>query len=230
MPASEVLITRPLADSEATAARLRARGFIPVLAPLLQVTPRHPPLPPQFDAVLLTSGNALAGLSAAACTGRLVLAVGDATADRARAAGFHHVESAGGDATDLVQLAAHRCPPGARLLLAVGRGQSKPLAATLRAAGFRVRRRVVYAATPVNRFPATAEQALRRGQLHAALFLSAETARTFARLAPISLHPALASVDALVIGRPAADALALLPWRQVRVSLAPTLDQVLALL
>ena len=45
-----------------------------------------------------------------------------------------------------------------------------------------------------------------------------------------ALRPALAEVDACAIGRPAADVLTPLPWRRVRVSLLPTLDQVLALL
>ena len=225
-----VLVTRAVGEGAETGALLAALGWRAVLAPLLEVQTVRVRLPGRFDAVLLTSGNAVPGLAGEGLGGRPVLAVGDRTAARARAAGLGDVMSAGGDASDLLMLVRARCAPGARLLLASGRGQGEGLAGALRTAGFRVRRRVAYAARPVRRFPAAAEEALRGGRLRAALFLSAETARTFARLAPPALHPALASVDALVIGKPAADALAPLPWRRVRVSVAPTLDQVLALL
>lgn len=228
-PASrdQVLVTRPAAEAAATAALLRARGLVPVLAPLLEVEPRRLRPSGRYHAALVTSGNALASLTGLAGP---LLAVGDATAQRAREAGFSDVASAGGDAADLLALVRRRCPPGATLLLATGRGQGRALSAALRGAGFRVQRRVAYVARSVRRLPDAAAEAVQGGHLRAALFLSAETARTFARLLPPALHPALASVDALAIGQPAADALAPLPWRQVRVSLAPTLDQVLALL
>ncbi len=78
--------------------------------------------------------------------------------------------------------------------------------------------------------PRRRRAALRGGTLRTATFLSAETARAFLRLLPDALRPSLAEVDAAAIGQAAADALSPLPWRRVRVSLRPTLDQVLALL
>ena len=159
-----------------------------------------------------------------------LLAVGAATARRAREAGFERVLSADSDAAALAALAARSLGPGARLLLAVGAGQGATLAAALRGGGFRVHRRTAYAAYPVAEFPGEAQAALQAGALRAALFLSAETARAFARLLPVPLLPHLAGVDALAIGEPAAAALRPLPWRRVRVSASPTLDGILALL
>lgn len=223
-----ILITRPEAEAGSLAARLRASGYVPVLAPLLVVACTKLRAPPGVDAVLVTSGNALAALGGLEQI--KLLAVGDATARRARAAGFAEVESAGGDADDLLALATRILPPGASLLLASGQGQGAALAAALRQAGFRVHRRVAYAARPVRRLPEPARASISAGHLRAALFLSADTARTFTRLLPPALAPSLAGVEALAIGQPAADALALLPWARVRVSVEPTLDQVLALL
>ncbi len=222
-----ILITRPEAEAGSLADRLRGMGFAPVLAPLLRVMPRPFAAPPGIDALLVTSGNALLALAGVVAP---LLAVGDATAERARAAGFADVSSAGGDADDLLALARRRLPPGAALLLATGRGQGGTLAAGLRAAGFRVHRRVAYSTRPVPRLPQAARAAIVERRLRAALFLSAETARTFGRVLPPVLRPALGTIEALAIGQPAADALSLLPWRRVRVSLGPTLDQVLALL
>ncbi len=229
MASKHVLVTRPEPGASETALRLRALRHDPIIASLLHIKPLA--LAPFGDvgAVLVTSGNAVPFLPAG-LHGALLLAVGHATAERARSAGFTRVASADGDAAALADLARRACPPGIALLFATARGQGVPLAAALRAQGFVVRRRAVYAARPAARMPPAATRALRDGSLAAALFLSAETARAFVRLLPPPLHPALAEVDALAIGQPAADALRVLPWRRVRVSAKPTQDSLLALL
>lgn len=225
--ADGVLVTRPAGDFAGTAARLAALGRVPIAAPLLVVRGRPGRVLPPHDALVVSSRNALAAL----LPGMLpLLAVGDATAEAARAAGFGRVHSAGGTAADLVGLACGVLAPGSRLVVAAGAGQGAALAAGLRAAGFRVHRRVAYAAVPVRRFPDAAAAALEAGAVGAALFLSAETARVFVRLVPARLQAGLCGVEALAIGAQAADVLSLLPWQRVRVSVGPTLDQVLALL
>jgi uroporphyrinogen-III synthase len=76
-----------------------------------------------------------------------VIAVGEATAEAARAQGFGRVEWAEGDAASLAAHCRERLrPQDGPLLLATGAGYSLELAAALRAAGFAVLRRVVYAA------------------------------------------------------------------------------------
>lgn len=223
-----VLITRPAPDATRTADRVQALGWTPVLAPLLTIATRPVAYPARIGAVLVTSGNALAAL--AGLEGTPLLAVGDATAARARAAGFTAVSSAGGDASDLVALVCQRCAPGASLLLASGAGQGREVVQALRRAGFHVHRRVAYATRPVPALPGAAALALDGGVLRAALFLSAETARVFVDVLPAALRPTLQGIDALAIGAPAATILAPLPWRRVRVSLTPTLDGLLTLL
>ena len=223
-----MLITRPRDEAARTASLVRARGFSPVVAPLLSVRHFSPVVPLQPQAVLVTSGNALLGLPKLAAP---LLAVGDATAARARDAGFANVQSAAGDASALFDVAARMLRPDAGpLVLACGRGQGLGLATALRARGFSVIRRVTYAATPVAEFPAEATTCLRAELLHAALFLSAETARAFVRLLPLELGGSVENVLALAIGKQAADALKPLRWRQIRLAPSPTLDDVLALL
>src|SRR5438094_9644996 len=96
----EVLITRPAAEADATARHIRQRGFVPVLAPLLEVERRPVRWPPQTAALVLTSGNAIVAME----QGRdvPVFTVGDATAARAHQAGFTDVTSARGTGTELV--------------------------------------------------------------------------------------------------------------------------------
>ena len=193
--------------------------FTPVIAPMLVIRPRPLRPPANLDAILVTIGNALSALSPSATP---LLAVGDATAERAPAPPASATSSARpGTPTPSWPSPSPTSPRVPHCCSRTGAGQGANLAAGLRAAGFRVHRRVAYAALPARRFPEAATRSLQQGRLRAALFLSAETARTFARLLPSVLYPALAEVDALVIGQPAADALAPLPWRRVRVSLAP---------
>jgi uroporphyrinogen-III synthase len=226
-----VLVTRPQPGAAETVARLAALGWRPVLAPLLRVTTRALTLGTAPQAVLVTSGNAIPALPAALRAVPL-LAVGDATAARARAAGFLDVASAGRDAEALAALAGQRCTQaGAPLLLASGAGQGAALAAALRAQGFRVLRRVAYAARPVGALPAAAARALRGGGLHAALFFSAETAAAFAVLVQrAGLVEAVAPVEALAISAATERALVPLPWRRIRVASHPTQDELLTLL
>jgi uroporphyrinogen-III synthase len=230
-----VLITRPAGDAPATARRLADLGYTPVVAPVMQIiAPLARNLPHQVQALILTSGNAVAGLPPPTTWRRPdmpVLAVGDVTAAKARAHGFANVLSAGRDADALVELAASRLDPSrGALLLACGRNQGFVVGRALRARGFRVTRRSVYAAVPVRAFPAPAEEAIRNHMLDAAMFLSAETAAAFARLLPERLVCGLSRVRALAIGKAAADALKPLPWRAVQIAATPTLDGVLALL
>ena len=226
-----MLVTRPEPGASETAQRLRVLGFEAVLAPLLRILPLAIRMPPGVAATLVASGNAIPALPAT-LHGVPMLAVGDATAARARAAGFLHVASAGGDAADLAALAARNCRPGAALLLAAARGQGVELARALRVQGFVVHRRAAYAAQPAGSMPQAALRAMGGGGggLLAALFLSAETAAAFVRLLPAAAYPLLAGMDALVIGEAAAVALRVLPWRRVRVSAKPNLDSILAML
>ena len=228
-----VLITRPEAGAADTAARVRALGLRPVVAPLLRICaiPRALPDATRLQAVLIASGNALPSLPAA-CHALPLLAVGNASAGLARSAGFAHVFSADGDAAALAELARRHCnPTGSALLLAAGRGQSLTLAATLRAIGFRVIRRATYTAVPARALPEAALAALRDQRLRAVLFFSAETARQFARLLIRSgLREAVRGIDACAIGEPAATAIQALPWRRVLRAAKPTQDAMLALL
>jgi uroporphyrinogen-III synthase len=231
--ATQVLITRPEPGASDTAARITALGLVPLVAPVLTTRLIDAALPASeaIAAVLVTSGSALAALPSA-YRNLPLLTVGDATAARARAAGFQHVLSASGDATDLAMLARQRLTPDAgAILLAVGQFQANALADDLRAAGFRVLRRVVYSTIPARTLAPAAAAALRAGAVRAALFFSAETARHFVQLVQRArVGAAVRSVEAISIGQPAAVALGHLPWRRISVAARPNQDEMLALL
>jgi uroporphyrinogen-III synthase len=226
-----LLVTRPEPGASETAARLAALGFFPVLAPMLTIVSRAIRLVHEPQAVLVTSGNALPALPAELHRTKL-LAVGDATAARAKAAGFTAVHSAGRDAAALETLAARLLrPPAGPLLLASGAGQGRELAAALRSRGFAVVRRVAYAARPATALPEPARAALADGTIRAALFFSPATARAFVTILQRDMPARIVQgVVALAISPNTATALNALPWRQVRVASHPDQDGLLTLL
>jgi uroporphyrinogen-III synthase len=179
----------------------------------------------------VTSANALAALGDA-LRHLPLYAVGDATAARAREAGFAEVTSAGGNAEALAQLLRGCLSPSqGALLLPMARGEGLSLARDLRQAGFAVLRRAVYAAVPHKSLPAAAGTALSRGEACAALFFSPATARSFTKLLLAAL-PAecVMAVDALALSPAVAAPLASLPWRRIRVAARPDQDALLTLL
>jgi uroporphyrinogen-III synthase len=224
-------VTRPEPGAGETAARLTALGFLPVLAPVLAIVPRMLADVGRPQAALVTSGNALPALPVS-LHARPLLAVGDATAARARAAGFACVLSAGRDAAALADLAASTlAPANGTLLLASGEGQGSVLVAALRARGFSVRRRVTYAARPATALPVAARDALRAGTILAALFFSPRSARLFATLLQRDMRAAdVHGIEALAISSATEAALRPLPWRRVRVASQPTQEGLLTLL
>lgn len=219
-----ILVTRPEPGASATAARLVSLGHQPILAPCLTIRRHRAALPEAPAAIIITSGQAIPALPA-----RLrqtpVFCVGDATAGRLREAGFFSVESASGDAADLCRLIAARRLAGT-LLLVTGTGLGLGLAARLRLTGAKIIRRTVYTASPLKTLPAEAVAALASQKINAALFYSAESARAFTRLQP----PGTAALEAFALSPAVAAALDGLPWTKIRVALAPTEADLLALL
>ena len=166
-----VLVTRPEPAASRTAARLRALGHEVTAAPLL--IPRalawQPPLG-DWQAVALTSASAAAlGGSGLANLAHLpAYAVGAATADAARIAGFSDVRSARGDATAVF---AHAAADGIERLLHLAGAERSPATVP---AGLIVGVAEVYAADLASVLPAVAADLV--------LLYSARTAAQFAAL------------------------------------------------
>ncbi|MGH7031430.1 MAG: uroporphyrinogen-III synthase, partial [Stellaceae bacterium] len=183
--------------------------------------------------VLCTSANGVRALARVSAERRLpLLAVGDATAARARAEGFASVASAGGDAADLVRLATSSLrPQDGRLLHISGDTVAGDLAGGLRAHGFAVERLVLYEARPIAALSHEARHALGSGAIDFALFFSPRTAAIFVGLAgDAGLGQSCRAIAALSISVAADAELAGLPWRQRRIAERPSQAGLLAAL
>ena len=174
-----VLITRPREQALELADRLAARGDTALIEPLLTIEPVAGVVP-QLDgvqALVLTSANAAPALGAWA--GQLPLfAVGAATAGAARRAGCATVIAAAGSGADLARLIAQRCRPEDGALLHLSGAEVRPeLGEELVAAGFALRRQVVYEARPAPALsPATVAAIGRRAGRGGAAVLAAHRA------------------------------------------------------
>ena len=175
---NKLLILRPQPGADETAQRARALGLEPVVAPLFTIRPLpwEAPDASEVDAVMLTSANAArhGGAGLAPLLGLTCYAVGEATADAARGAGFTNVRVGPED--------------GVALLMAM---EADGIAAALHLCGadhvsfepaeIRIRRIPVYKAVAVAELPAAAVAALDGDPV--ALLHSPRAARHFASLA-----------------------------------------------
>ena len=118
-PIRRVWVTRAEPGAARTADRLTALGFTPIVTPLLTLAPLPgaldaAPSPDAVAVLALTSPNGVEAFAPLTPHFRdhPVFAVGDATAEAARAAGFADVRSASGDIHALARLIAAEAPPG----------------------------------------------------------------------------------------------------------------------
>lgn len=103
-----LLVLRPEPGSAATAARAQALGLDAIAVPLFEIVPLvwDAPDPSRFDAVMVTSVNALrhGGDAVRRYAGLRAYAVGEATAAALAEAGFGDVRIGPGDAIGLIDL------------------------------------------------------------------------------------------------------------------------------
>ncbi len=182
-----ILITRPEEDAGPLAAALQAHGVETRIEPLMRVVDLEgPPLDlGGVQAVLATSANGVRAFARRESRRDLpLLAVGDATARAAEAAGFRRVEAAAGHVEALAELVASRLhPTDGDLLHVAGTTVAGDLAGMLRACGYAVRRAVLYEARPVDRLSWDTLRALGDAALDGVALYSPRTAALFVDLA-----------------------------------------------
>ena len=231
----KILVTRPLEDAERTAAELEPRGHEAVIAPLMDIRFRKGPeiVLDGVQAILATSANGIRALAGRSPRRDLpVFAVGPQSAEAARAAGYQNVKSADGDAMALARAVSGWVRPEAGALFHAAGAQTKGgLAARLSAAGFAVQSETLYEAVPVPALPPDAAAALAAENVDAVLLYSPHSARIFAGcVARAGLAESCRGVTALCISQTAADALAPLQFRAVRIAAHPDQDGLFAVL
>jgi uroporphyrinogen-III synthase len=177
-----VLVTRPLPDGERTAAALRAVGHDVLLIPLMQVRPVPAVVAGEWSAVIVTSANALRVLSLAQLKpllGLPLFAVGQRSAEAARAAGFSEIRASQGDAEDLVRLVAERyAGQSAPHLYLAGEDRAADIAGALAKHSIKVEIVVVYRNMTTG-FPPELFAAIEQETIDAVLHFSRRSAENY---------------------------------------------------
>jgi uroporphyrinogen-III synthase len=135
-----VIVLRPEPGASETVRRARELGLDAAAIPLFEIEPIawSPPDPAQFDALLLTSANAIrhGGAGLAVLRGLAVHAVGEATAEAAREAGFK-IAAVGDSGVDAL---LSSIDPGQWLLHPCGEDRTAPTANRHRITALRIYR------------------------------------------------------------------------------------------
>ncbi len=190
-----VLVTRPEPGASQTANRLRGMGFLPLLLPLSQT--RVLPVvsvPERFDAVAVTSANAVRHASRAlldGLAGSRCYAVGQKTAAAAREVGFVDVVTGPGDAEALAAAIISAEKRGAAILYLCGRVRLPAFEEKLRAAGIDVRPVETYDTTEIGYESSFVRRLLDEQPVDAVLLYSAKVAEG---VVGIASRPELASL------------------------------------
>lgn len=216
-----VAITRAQPEADRTAERVRARGHEAIITPLLKIVPcGYDTNTEGAQAIIFTSTNGVRAFpDARGARDRIVLTVGDATAEAAREAGFDIVRSADGDVAALAALAkAALDPTKGKLIHIAGDHVAGDLGVELRAAGFSVERRLAYASVAAATLPDALKQ-----PLDIVLFHSARAAETFVALGA----PNAKKLTAGCLSAAVAEAAGKTSWKRITVAPRPREDDLL---
>jgi uroporphyrinogen-III synthase len=220
-PVRRVWVTRAEPGARATAERLRALGFEPLVAPLLEVRliPGGPIDLTGVAALAFTSANGVAAFAARSPERALpVFAVGVATAAAARAAGFTDVVSADGDVEALAPVIAARRPGDGTVLHLAPTEPAGDLVAALTALGVNAGREIVYETVAL---PPDAEFVAQLPTFDAVLLHSPKAARALADGLRVADPAVVSNLRAFCLSPNVAAPLADLGLAAVHVAAAP---------
>lgn len=186
-----VVVTRPEISARQTARKLQALGHEPVLLPLAKAI-HHPDMAERaletpHAALAVTSAEAIRMLSSLAkrpSPDFLVYAVGAATAEVARKAGFDNIRTGPGTGAELAEMVAGDASTfHAPLLYLAGTPRSAKFEERLRAGNIPFATAEIYEMAQVPHDPETMRSLLVTSPAEAVLLYSKETARIFFELA-----------------------------------------------
>lgn len=228
-----VLITRPSEDAARTATALAARGIETAFDPMLEIVPIAGASVDLagIQAICVTSANGARALVAATERRDVpIFTVGEASAKAARKAGFRRIESGKGDSDALARLVLERLDARDGAILYVsGSAIVGDLADRLTAAGFTVRRAILYDAVAAKSLAPATIRLLREQKIDIALFFSPRSAETFVSLARRgSVVEACGQAVAICLSPAVADAARAIEWKAIRTAQRPESGSLIA--
>jgi len=211
-----IAVTRPQPDADLFARQLNEANLPPLVAPLIDIAFETSIEIEDASAVAVTSANGVRALARASEDRSLpVYAVGPASAEAARGAGFPVAGVAESSVESLAALIATSAERGP-VLHVTGSHQAGDLVAALKTAGISAFKQQLYRAEAVREMPKALGQALTEGRVEAVTLFSPRTARLFRELVEAEgLADMLAEVRLICLSEAVAEALSGLSARAI---------------
>lgn len=213
-PASKVLVLRLAERLEETLEACRKAGLDPLPQSYGTIVSRETFLPANINGIIVTSTSTLESLPA---TPLPIYCVGEATAKRLRARGFHVHSHAAPDAKSLVTYLFQNLPPQTLLHLCGEEAETEAFA-KLSAAGFKVLRQTSYHIAKSEGLDPLVLWHLQQNQVTLGMVFSPQSGELLRRL--LAENGFDKPFPLVVISQKAAKAFA--DWPQVRIAEAPT--------
>ncbi len=221
------LLTRPIADSEALAKRLKAKGIPCYIEPLmiLDFLPKLPLDFTQYQALIFTSPNGVRAYAHHYHGANLkIYCVGDKAAKMAKSIGFKDVISAKGDLLKLSDTIHSQCTPNKGPLLYLS---AKHIAGNLKeqleGAGFKIDRQQIYQTNALKSLPVTIEKLIENDEINYIPFYSSRSALIFIELIKkAALENCLSNISALCLSPAVRAIIEPFHWKEIITADKPT--------
>ncbi len=219
-----LLLTRSEPEASETAEVLRALGHEVIVEPMLEIVFGPAPEGLHPKGLIVSSKNGVRALAAwpdaTRWHGLPLFAVGDETAEAARAEGFRSVTSASGTSEELAALVTRDFPAAKGLLLYVAAAERTPtLEVRLSEAGYDLATAVAYRAMPALALTTEAVAALDAGEVDGILLFSRRAAEALRGLLPRSgLRLAVREIDVFALSEKTAGGFAGVAARSIKVA------------
>ncbi|MCB1652254.1 MAG: uroporphyrinogen-III synthase [Alphaproteobacteria bacterium] len=181
-----ILITRPHDQARKTALDLEQKGYKTFCEPMLDICPLEYAAPDLsiYNAIIFTSAQAvrLFGNTAPDANTKRIYCVGKQTHKHAKNLGFTQTLCAQGSAENLANLIIRNEPYGSKLLHVRGEDIAYDLSPALKNKGIICEPLILYKASPRQKLSEECVKKLQSGQISAATFYSARTAKIFMHL------------------------------------------------
>ena len=223
----QVLNTRHEEAARKLETILQKENIWSVKEPLLTIDFKYRPISTRgVQALIVTSASGSIALKDLVDSRKIpVFAVGNATAEILKNAGFEDVKTAEGNVSALINLILSNLKSeNGPLLYLSGENIAVDLVSILTAKDFIVQREIVYRALAADNFSEGTQKSLKEQQIDAVLFFSPRTAETFANLIiKAGLKDITGSLSAVCLSGTVADPIRNLGWWEIVV--AKTADQ-----
>ncbi len=218
-----ILITRPLIDSEDLMEKFFSMGHKILHIPTLKISSMNmePINSDDFDAFIFTSANAVRNLKLSNQNRKtLCFCVGSITEKIVRQLGFHNTFSAGGTVNALKNLIinSNKLDEKSKIVYFCGNNISYDLDTDLKKEGFKIKKIINYSAEKITNLRDENKKIIQENVPDLIFVYSLRSAQSFAEISKnYSLYPLMTGSTVMCISKKIADFFKIAGWKKIEV-------------